>query len=164
MRAHERRSFRFQTTSRRPGSGRTPHGHIQEQHRPARHRLDPDRVGRHSCHLLCHHRGGSAALDEGAGCRGRLDHGRVFHAAVLHAGPQTPRQLKGQDRWTLAGNSAVDRSLHARSAGSRQDRASHRLDRLRRVAGRWRDANGFHHRGIRCTFTRLGQAEGGWAC
>ena len=56
---------------------------FSKSHRALRCRLDACRMGQHACHLRRDHRGNRAALDEGAGGQGRLDHRRILDASLF---------------------------------------------------------------------------------
>ncbi len=127
---------------------------FQNRHRALRHRLHAHRMGQHARHLRRDRRGIRAALDEGAKGRGRLDHGGILHAPLLHLDAQTARHLQGQARRALVGNPAAHRPLHARGAGPGKNRRAHHLRGLRRVAGGRRHAHGGHHRRVRRAVAR----------
>ena len=90
-----------------------------------------------------------AALDEGAAGHGRLDHRRVFDAALLDAGPETARHQQGPARRPQHGNPAADRPQRPRRGGSAGARLAHDLHRLRRARGRRRHAHDGHHGNLR---------------
>ena len=82
----------------------------------------------------------------------RVDHGGYYlpYSALDRRDAQGPRSMGARRKFS------GDRSL-MRAALDLQDRVSHRVDRLRRVAG---DGGTASSPGIRCAF--LAVAEGGW--
>ena len=107
----EKKATEVRTDGRLPGQIRP----VRFQNGIAPHAtgVDADGVGQYAGDLRGLHRGGRAALDEGAGGDGGLDHRRVFDAAVFDVAAEAAGQHAGKDRRSVAGDPAADRAGHA---------------------------------------------------
>ena len=76
----------------------------------------------------------------------RLADGRIFDAALFDADAKAARYFERPARWTEQRDPATDRPFDARGGRSGEARTAHHLGRLRRAAGRRRDAHGGDHR------------------
>ena len=81
-------------------------------------------MGEYAGDLRDHGGGDGAALDEGAECDGRMDHGGVLDAAVFDADAEAAGYFEGEDRWPIAGDSTADRAGDAERGGFGEDRAA----------------------------------------
>ena len=88
-----------------------------------------------------------------------LGDGGVRDVAARHAHTLGARSRQGEAERSHAGDPAPDRAIAARGGGSESPGRAHGHDRLRRAAGRRRNAHGVDHRRLRGAGRRLREAR-----